>query len=56
MDHTTAIANDTYNLYVGMVLDTDNHAREYVQQYAVQHNFVVKNGHVSNKQKTLLCG
>ncbi|KAJ8102679.1 hypothetical protein POJ06DRAFT_245338 [Lipomyces tetrasporus] len=54
MDHTTAIANDTYNLYVGMVLDTDNHAREYVQQYAVQHNFAVKNGHVSNKQKTLL--
>ncbi|KAK9241753.1 hypothetical protein V1506DRAFT_549746 [Lipomyces tetrasporus] len=54
MDRTTAIANDAYDLYVGVVLDTDNQAKEYVQQYAIQHNFAVKNGHVSNKQKTLL--
>ncbi|KAK9348624.1 hypothetical protein V1522DRAFT_333762, partial [Lipomyces starkeyi] len=41
-------------LYVGMVLDTDNQAREYVQQYAIEHNFAVKNGQVSNKQTTVL--
>jgi hypothetical protein len=45
----------THIIYiVGMVLDTGNKAREYVQQYAIHHNFAAKNGNVRNKQKTLL--
>ncbi|KAK9367339.1 hypothetical protein V1509DRAFT_554066, partial [Lipomyces kononenkoae] len=41
-------------LYIGMVLDTDNQARQYVQNYAIHHNFAVKNGQVGNKATTLL--
>ncbi|KAK9360599.1 hypothetical protein V1504DRAFT_136920 [Lipomyces starkeyi] len=54
MDLTTTIANGSYNLYVGMVLNTDNQARHYVNRHAIHHNFAVKNGRVSNKEKTLL--
>ncbi|KAK9335268.1 hypothetical protein V1521DRAFT_346699, partial [Lipomyces starkeyi] len=41
-------------LYVGMVLDSVENAREVVKAYAIQHNFALKNGLVKNKDTTLL--
>ncbi|KAK9234657.1 hypothetical protein V1525DRAFT_412372 [Lipomyces kononenkoae] len=54
MDHIAVTAaarapdNASYNLYVGMVVDSVENAREVVKAYAIQHNFAVKNGLVKN--------
>ncbi|ODQ73409.1 hypothetical protein LIPSTDRAFT_260435 [Lipomyces starkeyi NRRL Y-11557] len=50
----SAPSSAPYNLYVGMVLDSVDNAREVVKAYAIQHNFALKNGLVKNKDTTLL--
>ncbi|KAK9488809.1 hypothetical protein V1527DRAFT_456274, partial [Lipomyces starkeyi] len=54
MDHITAAVNNPYPLYVGMVLDSVDQARQFVHAYAIQSHFAVKNGFVNNKDRTLL--
>ncbi|KAK9366135.1 hypothetical protein V1509DRAFT_308075 [Lipomyces kononenkoae] len=46
--------NNSYSLYLGMVFESVDHARQFVNAYAIHHNFAVKNGAVKNKEKTLL--
>jgi hypothetical protein len=41
-------------LYVGLVLESVDHARQFVNEYAIFHNFAVKKGVVKNKDNTLL--
>ncbi|KAK9334772.1 hypothetical protein LIPSTDRAFT_224003 [Lipomyces starkeyi NRRL Y-11557] len=54
MDHITAAVNNPYPLYVGMVLDSVDQARQFVNAYAIHPYFAVKNGFVSNKDRKLL--
>ncbi|KAK9241911.1 hypothetical protein V1506DRAFT_569288 [Lipomyces tetrasporus] len=37
-----------------MVLESVDHARQFVNAYAIHHNFAVKNGVVKDNEKTLL--
>ncbi|KAK9371633.1 uncharacterized protein V1513DRAFT_386472, partial [Lipomyces chichibuensis] len=42
------------NLYIGMVIESDDKARAIVNSYARRHNFAVKNGEVKHKYQTQL--
>ncbi|KAK9482637.1 hypothetical protein V1527DRAFT_331885 [Lipomyces starkeyi] len=59
MDLTTAVsstldANDVPASYVGMELESAACSREFVNAYAIRHNFAVKNGAVYSKEKSLV--
>ncbi|KAK9342423.1 hypothetical protein V1522DRAFT_25713 [Lipomyces starkeyi] len=45
----TLAANNGPSLHVGMELDSADCAREFVNAYAIHHNFAVKNGAVYDK-------
>ncbi|KAK9355032.1 hypothetical protein V1523DRAFT_376179, partial [Lipomyces doorenjongii] len=49
-----AEVNDPYDLYIGMIFESEYAARAYVNAYAIHHNFAVKNGVVKHKDQTLL--
>ncbi|ODQ69438.1 hypothetical protein LIPSTDRAFT_187168 [Lipomyces starkeyi NRRL Y-11557] len=46
--------NNPHTLYVGIVFKSVGQARQFVNAYAIHHNFAVKNGFVKNKDQTLL--
>ncbi|ODQ74805.1 hypothetical protein LIPSTDRAFT_68916 [Lipomyces starkeyi NRRL Y-11557] len=51
---SSTLAVNAPALYVGMELESAARAREFVNAYAIRHNFAVKNGDVYNKDKSLL--
>ncbi|KAK9242634.1 hypothetical protein V1506DRAFT_555943 [Lipomyces tetrasporus] len=49
-----AVVNNPQTLHVGMEFESVDQARQFVNAYAIGHNFAVKNGFVKNKDQTLL--
>ncbi|KAK9236564.1 hypothetical protein V1525DRAFT_420325 [Lipomyces kononenkoae] len=49
-----SVVNNAPTLYMGLELASADRAREFVNAYAIRHNFAVKNGYVYNKDKSLL--
>jgi hypothetical protein len=48
------LGTHNHDLYIGMVFESDSKARDFVNAYAIRHNFAVKNGVVKHKNKSLL--
>ncbi|KAK9361861.1 hypothetical protein V1504DRAFT_450498 [Lipomyces starkeyi] len=50
----TLAVNNSPSLHVGMELDSADYAREFVNAYAIHHNFAVQNSAVYDKDTSLL--
>ncbi|KAK9340287.1 hypothetical protein V1521DRAFT_424915 [Lipomyces starkeyi] len=53
-DLRPATVINSHILYVGMVLESVDQARQFVNAYAIHHNFAVKNGFPKKKDQALL--
>ncbi|KAK9334530.1 hypothetical protein V1521DRAFT_442627 [Lipomyces starkeyi] len=54
-DLRAAAVINPHALYVGMVLQSVDQARQFVITYAIHHNFAVKNGFAKNEIRHYCC-